>query len=313
MSNQMRKAVLVGFFMSVLSLGLSLAVLMISGEFLHAISWIVVGVSIVASLILISLYIEAKKEENALRARIAYYKLVHALREKALLEFYKKFGIAPQYSKDGRLLTPDEVLGILTKLNEKGQLDESVYEMLGILPRFDASGKEIPRIMVLKHLIKAIKKENFDDIKKLKGLHKKGAEKTEEKGKDKPKQTAKKEEAKAGGGKGKGGDGLIKIDIFGAKHAEKETKSSKGKDSKPEVKKTTPLKEEPKKPEKKEEVKTAKPETKAVETGGGSGAFENKDSYLRRMWEGGVKKEEKTETTAEPSATIEEYGEGTFE
>ena len=316
MSNQMRRAVLIGFFMSVLSLCVSLVLVFVSGEFVSVYTWISIGMSVVVSIILISLYILAKQEEKELRAKIAYYKLVHALREKALLDFYKRFKIAPQYSKDGKLLTPDELLSILTKLTAEGKLDDSVYEQLGILPRFDKNGKEIPRIMVLKHLLRSIKKDNVKDIKKLQGLHKPGPEKKAEDKKDKPKAPEKKEEAKSGGGKSEGG-GQNKIDIFAAKVIVPEYKSQKKDDkSKGDASKSAEVKKagETSLDTNKNEAVAGEEVNKNESITASATSDKNKSSYLNRMWE--TKSENKENAENVPVGTvqsIEEYGEGTFE
>lgn len=323
MSNQMRKAVFAGFILSSLSLATSVVVLIVSGAFLSVLSWLTIALSLVLSIILISLYIVAKQEERSLRGKVSYYKLVHMLREKALLDFYNRMGVTPQYDKDGKLLTPDELLGILTKLDAKGKLDDSVYEMLGIMPQFDKDGKEIPRIVVLKHLIKAIKKDKFDEISKLKGLHTKGDEKKAEgnKGKDKDKEKQKapaKKEDSASGGKSKGGEGPNKINRFAGTIINPEIKLG----GKPAVKQA-----EPKKPFADKAVETikeiAKSENLAPEVEKPKMEASrvvprrtmDRDSYLRRMWE------EKAKESATPKPpvqevqeqAVEEQGEATFE
>ena len=309
MSNQMRKVLLLSLVLSVLTLVSSLAILVISGEFLSVISWVIVGLSAILMVILISLYIEAKRQEKELRAKVAYYKLVHKLREKAILDFYNKFGLKPQYNKDGKLLTPDEYLGIITKLDAKGKLEPSIYEMLGILPRFDENGKEIPQVLVLKHLIREIKKEGLAEIPKLKGLYKKGTKKEAEK-KPEKKTEAKKEEKKAGK-KSKGKD---KINLWGGKLDTFEFKAPKGGDKKGAAEK---------KPEKKPEVASApkaqskediQPKVEKVFINSATQNQNETSSYLNKMWneKSGVKPANSL-TPSQSTHEIEEYGEGTFE
>ena len=303
----MRKVVAISLALSCLTFVSSLLVLFSLGEFISVVSWVIVGLSAVHMIVLLSLYIEAKKQEKELRAKIAHYKLVHKLREKAIYDFYNKFGLKPQYNKDGRLLTPDEYLGILTKLNAEGKLDPSIYEMLGILPRFDERGKEIPQILVLKHLLKELKKEGFSDIPKLKGLYKKGTKKEAEKKPEKKKEESKKEEKKAGGKKGKGKN---KINLWGGKLLEfklKEVKQDKksGANKKSEVKAPSNIAPKPEvKPEPKIEkvvVQAPKPEPRA-----------NTSSYVNKMFSEGSQTQGNKKPIAQ-NETIEEYGEATFE
>lgn len=178
MTNQMKVILKLSLIASGLTLAFSICCLFI-GEigFLQWVSYIVIAVSALIFISSLVIYLNTKAEDRALKKRIAYYRLLKKLRDKAVLDFYNKFGLKPQYNKEGKLLTPDEFLGILTKLDKEGKLDPSIYEKLGILPQFDKDGKEIPLILVLKHLIKSIKMEGVKDIKKLKGLYAKGTKK----------------------------------------------------------------------------------------------------------------------------------------
>ena len=310
MSNQMRKVLVLSLVLSCVTLGLSLVVLFVSGEFLNVISWVIVGLSATLIIILLSLYIEAKREEKDLRGKIAHYKLVHKLREKAILDFYHKFGLTPKCNKDGRLMTPDEYLGILTKLDEKGNLDPSIYEMLGILPRFDEKGNEIPQVLVLKHLIHTIKKEGLTEIPKLKGLYKKGTKKEAEKKPEKKKDTAKKEEKKSGK-KSKGKD---KINLWGGKVVEFEFKAPKGGDKKPSGEKKAEPKQAPPSAPKVVKPEEVKPKVEKVVIKSEDKKPAESSSYLNRMWKDEVKKQSPSDKKQiEKEEALEEYGEGTFE
>lgn len=175
MTNQMKIILKVGLCASFGAFVTSVVALMVGGVgYLHPFLYVILGFSAVTTIVLFVMYLNMKSDERMFKQRIAYFKLLQELRNNAILDFYNKFGIKPQYNKDGKLLTPDEFLGIITKLDAEGKLDPSIYEQLGILPRFDENGKEIPTILVLKHLIRAIKRQGFSDIKKLKGLYAKG-------------------------------------------------------------------------------------------------------------------------------------------
>lgn len=199
MTNQMKLILKIGLVGSGVALIVSLAGLIFGGVgFLHTISYVILGFASILFVLQLILFVITLSEYRLLKRRIAYYKLLKNLRNKAVLDFYHRFGLIPQYDKDGRLLTPDELLGILTKLDAEGNLDPSVYEMLGIFPQFDKDGKEIPTIIVLKHIIKNIKKEGIKDLKNLKGLYLKGSKKEKPKEKKSAPAKAKKEEAKKG-------------------------------------------------------------------------------------------------------------------
>lgn len=175
MTNQMKIILKVGLCASLGAFVTSVVAFIVGGVgYLNPFSYVLLGFSAVTTIVLFIMYLNMKSDERMFKQRIAYFKLLQELRNKAILDFYNKFGIKPQYNKEGKLLTPDEFLGIITKLDAEGNLDPSVYEQLGILPRFDENGKEIPTILVLKHLIRTIKKQGLSDIKKLKGLYAKG-------------------------------------------------------------------------------------------------------------------------------------------
>ena len=170
MTNQMKTLLLCSLIASGLASVLSIIALFV-GDFgyLHIVSYAVLLVSVVVFVGLLLIYINTLAETRALKRRIAYYKLLKNLRNNAILDFYNKFGLKPQYNEKGELLTPDEFLGILTKLDKEGKLDPSIYEMLGILPVFDKDGKEIPIILVLLgsiDLFKGVTAGKEDEMKK---------------------------------------------------------------------------------------------------------------------------------------------------
>lgn len=205
MTNQMKLFLKVALIASLMSVVVSLIALFVGGVgYLYATSYIFLGLSVVTFLVMLVMYLNMKSDERAFKRQIAYYRLLKELRNKAILDFYNKFGIKPQYNKDGTLMTPDELLGILTSLDKEGKLDPSIYERLGILPKFDKNGKEIPMILVLKHLIRAIKVQGLQDVTKLKGLYAKGTRVVQEEKKVAKKDNKAKAQAKAakkGGGK----------------------------------------------------------------------------------------------------------------
>lgn len=178
MTNQMKMVLKVNFVFSFLAV-LGLLVQLFYGNFgyLYAFSYVALAVAVCLFIINLLFLLYAIENEKKLKKQIAYYKLLKVLRHKAILEFYDKYKLSPQYKKNGELLTPDEFLGIITKLDEKGNLEPSVYEMLGLKPQFDENGNQVPIILVLKHLIKDINKGGAINNPKLKGLYAKGTKK----------------------------------------------------------------------------------------------------------------------------------------
>lgn len=307
MSNQMKKILLLSVVLSGIVFVLSGVIILVTGQFLSYLSFVILGVSGVLNLLLMCLYIAIKKEEKEFKKNIAYYKILNVQRDKAILDFYNKFGIKPQYNKEGRLLLPDEVLGILTKLDESGKLDPSIYERLGILPKFDENGKEIPQIMVLKHLIRSIKKEGLKDLPKLKGLYMKGTKK--EKDKADEKNASKDNSKKSEDGKKSKSAKKDKFNRYGSKDADLRKKDSKKDDKKgdkKEDKKDSPAKPQIKKVEveKKQEPKVEKVEIPESIKKSGS-------DYLNKMYN--KKPEPKTENQTVKQSAEEEFGEGTLE
>lgn len=191
MSNQMKKVLITFLIMSYLCVFCMALTFCLNGfVFDNIINYFVFGFSLAIAIYLHYLYLKIKKEDNEFNEQLFYAKKLLDLRQKALLDFYLKNGILPQYDKDGKLKDIDEMLGILTKLDEHGLLTPSVYEILGIKPTMTVDGKELPTIFVLKHLMKPLKTKDFDKIKKYHKLvakqeNKKEAGKAEEKGKKK--------------------------------------------------------------------------------------------------------------------------------
>lgn len=110
---------------------------------------------------------EVKKQDKIFYSKVKEIDLIFKLREQEILKFYARHGIQPLFHKDGSVISPDELLGIVTKMDQNGELVKSIYEKLGIEPRFDKNGKEIPTFLVIKNIAKEFK---MKDIAKYKGV-----------------------------------------------------------------------------------------------------------------------------------------------
>ena len=245
MTNQMKTFLKIALASSFVAVVVAVVALFVGGfGYLYSASYIFLAVALLVFAVMFVMYLNMKSNERAFKRQIAYYKLLKELRNKAVLDFYNKFGIKPQYNKDGKLMTPDELLGILTALDKEGKLDPSIYERLGILPKFDKDGKEIPIILVLKHLIRSIKVQGVQDVTKLKGLYAKGTKQEKKEEKETKKAPAKKEKGK----KEKGGGKKEKKSFKGieSKQESKIQPEKRPKFSKPQEKPKAKAKEEPK-------------------------------------------------------------------
>ena len=171
MTNQMKKILLVCLILSYVNFaGLSIILIVSSFTYKYVLSYIFLGVSGVLCVYFQYLQLLIMRQDKELAEQIFYAKKLLELRELAKLRFYKSRGLEPHYNEDGTVMDPDKFIGILTKLDENGELEKSIYEILGIEPVFDKDGKEVPAILVLKHLMKKPRVSDFD---KIKGLTKK--------------------------------------------------------------------------------------------------------------------------------------------
>ncbi len=198
MTNQMKSLLVAMLVCTYCSIGVGAIVFIINGfSFSSFASWLFFLLEIPVAVLGQLLLNRINKAEKEVMQKIDRYKLLQELREGAILKFYKDNGIKPRYNKDGKLQTPDEFIGILTKLTKDGKLEPSIYELLGILPQFDKDGNEIPFVVVIKHLVDSFKTKDLDKLKFKKLVLPKTntPEKAEVKKVEKPKvtETAKKE------------------------------------------------------------------------------------------------------------------------
>ncbi len=167
MTNQMKKLLLQLLILSYVSFGVCLLAFLVNGfKFNSFVSYIVLITEVPVCAYLQYLYVIIKEGDKLFNNNVFRAKKLLELREGAKLKFYKDNGIQPKYNEDGTVMDPDAFIGILTTLDENGQLNESVYEMLGIKPRFDKDGNQIPIYVVLKHLMAKPKTTGFEKIAK---------------------------------------------------------------------------------------------------------------------------------------------------
>lgn len=193
MTNQMKKILMVCLILSYVNLlGMSIILILNGFVYKYVFSYIVLVLSAGLSAYFQYLQYVVMKQDKQFAEKIFYAKKLLELREIAKLNFYKMHGIAPKYNEDGTIMDPDTFIGILTKLDEHGMLEKSMYEILGIEPVFDKDGNEIPVIVVLKHLMKKPRIKDFDKIKGLsKTMKAKGTGKVKEKDTEKKKEKVK--------------------------------------------------------------------------------------------------------------------------
>lgn len=166
MTNQMKKLLIAMLIYTYSCLGFGILLFYISGfSFESIVSYVYFGMQIPLAVSLQVLYNIVSRRDEEVRHKIERINTLIKLREGAKLKFYKDFGIVPKYDEKGNLLNPDDFIGIVSVLTKDGVLEPSIYELLGILPRFDKDGREIPFCVVIKHLVESFKKRDFDKLK----------------------------------------------------------------------------------------------------------------------------------------------------
>lgn len=166
MTNQMKKLLIAMLIYTYSCLGFGILLFCISGfSFESIVSYVYFGMQIPLAVSLQVLYNIVSRRDEEVRRKIERINTLIKLREGAKLKFYKDFGIVPKYDEKGNLLNPDDFIGIVSVLTKDGVLEPSIYELLGILPRFDKDGREIPFCVVIKHLVESFKKRDFDKLK----------------------------------------------------------------------------------------------------------------------------------------------------
>ena len=270
-------------------------------------SYLFLSINVILTIFLTVLYVRVQIETKNYKKQIFYAKKLLELREGAVLDFYKRYGIEPMY-QNGKIMTPDELLKIATKIDEFGNLDQSIYEILGIDPILDKNGNEIPIVLVLKHLIKKLKQEGLQEVaKKFKGFYLKGSKKEK---KQEAKKQAEKKAEKSGKEKKAKKEKKLKY-IPGAQEEKKIDKGKKEKKGSKGDKNKAPEKEQPKaqeKQEKQESKQEVKPRVEKVF----SESKQNKMETISNMFSGGSiprqRKQERQESSEKSG-----YGEFTFE
>lgn len=166
MTNQMKKLLIAMLIYTYSCLGFGVLLFLISGfSFESVVSYVYFGMQIPLAVSLQLLLNTINRRDAEIRRQIERINTLIKLREGAKLKFYKDFGILPKYDEKGNLLNPDDFIGIVSVLTKDGILEPSIYELLGILPRFDKDGKEIPFCIVIKHLVESFKKKDLDKLK----------------------------------------------------------------------------------------------------------------------------------------------------
>lgn len=166
MTNQMKKLLIAMLVYSYCCIAIGVVLFCITGfSFESVVSYIYFGAQVPLALSLQILLNSVNRREEEVRQEIERINILLKLREGAKLKFYKDFGIIPKYDENGKLLNPDDFIGILSILTKDGELEPSIYEILGILPRFDKDGNEIPFVTVVKHLVESFKKKDLDKLK----------------------------------------------------------------------------------------------------------------------------------------------------
>ena len=179
MTNQMKAMLTLAFGVYVASTIFSFVMLAVSMFSANVMLWIFFASSLCLSILAYVAIQKQKKKDLEFWARVKHVKNLIKMRELAIIAFYHRHGLEPVYL-DGKLLDPDEFLGIVTKLDENNALMPSVYEMLNIEPRFSRSGNELPTFLIIKNIARKFKSKGLDNLKFKKLVNKKTLEKKSE-------------------------------------------------------------------------------------------------------------------------------------
>lgn len=173
MTNQMRKIVRAIFF-TVLAANVLFVVLLFVGSFGFA-SWITyfaLGVNVASSVWLGLFLLDDMKKEKFYISKLKIAKDIIKRRNEILSNFYKQSNIPLQYDKNGNLRDLDSIMGIVSEYDKDGNLLPTIYEILMISPMFDENGREIPTVLVIKHLVTRFKTDNLENLAGMKFIRK---------------------------------------------------------------------------------------------------------------------------------------------
>ena len=110
----------------------------------------------IAMLIITIVAFVINKKKKIQKINLSAKKFV--ITDQDLIDMYNKAGIPIIYDEEGRLKNIFELLGVSETYDENGRRILTIYEQLGIVPRFTKQGVEIPTVLVIKNKINGLVK-----------------------------------------------------------------------------------------------------------------------------------------------------------
>ena len=154
MAKSKRKhTMLIDIFVAVLSVAMIPAAMILYALWLK----IVICASIVAlnCLFVYLSYRNFKRQQNILQIELKKAEEKNK-KNMSLLDAYGILGLSPQYNSDGSIKDIFDLLKIRPEYDDKGNRVLTIYELLGINPRFTSLGVEIPYVFRIKNRINAL-------------------------------------------------------------------------------------------------------------------------------------------------------------
>jgi len=76
--------------------------------------------------------------------------------DRDIIDLYNRAGIPVIYDEEGKIKNIFELLGLKVLYDENGNRIATIYEQLGIVPRFKKDGKEVPTFLVIKNRVNGL-------------------------------------------------------------------------------------------------------------------------------------------------------------
>lgn len=150
------KKINVNIFLNILTIVLTCAMLAVGLIVNSAIS---IAIIVITSVFIIAIQIYNFLKYKQLLKKLLQEKEREEQKQKTintLLDVYAILGIPPQYKPDGSLKDIFELLCITPVYDENGNRKLTIYEVLGINPKFTQSGIEVPRILRIKNRVNSL-------------------------------------------------------------------------------------------------------------------------------------------------------------
>jgi len=94
------------------------------------------------------------KKKIILKVNLLGEKII--ITDRDIIDLYNRAGIPVIYDEEGKIKNIFELLGLKVLYDENGNRIATIYEQLGIVPRFKKDGKEVPTFLVIKNRVNGL-------------------------------------------------------------------------------------------------------------------------------------------------------------